>query len=438
MSCARDVPSTGADATASGGPKADGGSVPPSDGPLLSLSDASGVDADRASGTPDATSPEVRATSGDAWSADADPDGQPGSPDASSPDVRTPVDVALALPTGPLRIPALEAVTRLARVLWKSAPDQPLLDAAAAGRPSTIAGARATAQTMIDDANGRDVAADFVVWWLGLERVLSVSLDARANPTWSPAVAASMLMEARLFTTDVVFRSGGRLATLFDAPYTFADQRLRQHYGVLDPGSGFQKLSLGPVQHAGLLTQGAVLVIGTGASLTSPTKRGLLVRERMLCQDVPPQPIAVPVTPPADLPGVTRREEYQRALESPTCGTCHRLFDPVGFAFENYDAVGRYRTLDNGRPVDASAEIVNGEDASGSFRGAQELARKLATAEVVRRCFSRKWLEYALGRPVDARDSASVNQIVLAGEASGWDIKRVIVEAVVSPAFLSP
>jgi hypothetical protein len=368
---------------------------------------------------------------------DAPPPPPPPPRDAARPEAAAPPDGAPALPSGPLRIGPLEGVGRLARFLWKQEPDAALRAEAAAGRPSTLAEARQLALRMLDDPRARDVPGDFVVWWLGLERALAVALDARMFPAWSPALAASMIMEARLFAADVVFANDGRLQTLLSAPYTFADPALRPIYGVAGASAGFQRVDLDGNQRAGLLTQGAPLVIGTSASLTSPTKRGVLVRERLLCQMLPPHPPSVPTTPPRNDPGLTRREEYLREIENPACQGCHRLVDPVGFGFETFDALGRFRAAEDGRPVNATGELVSAGDAAGAFSGAIDLVRRLAISDEVRRCFARKWLEHALGRPLASEDEASVDQIVRAGGATGWNIKSVIVETLITPAFFT-
>lgn len=425
----RDVPGdAGIDAAEAGSPAPDAGAdaadaSTSTDAQPAGGSDGPGLLAD----APGDTLPDA-ATTADAVST-ADATGLDGRTPDMAPDVAP-------LPSGPLPVSPNEAVSRLARFLWKAAPDQMQLDRAAMGWPATIADARALATQMLADARARALPGDFVVWWLGLDRLNAVSLSAQLFPDWGPALATSMLTEARLFATDVVLDGRRGLDTLLTADYTFADPALRKLYGVPGTGAGFVKVQFPARQRAGILTLTAPNVLGTSQSMTSPPLRGMLVRERVLCHLVPPPPDGIIVTVPND-PRLTTRERYAQHAEDPACRACHHLIDPIGFGFEHYDALGRYRTTDNGKPVDASGAIpsATGEE---RFRDAVELGQKLAVNDEVRRCFARKWLEYALGRDARESDGVSIDRVYQAGAAAGWSIGTMIVETGVAPAFLAP
>jgi hypothetical protein len=341
-------------------------------------------------------------------------------------------------PQGQVALPAMTTVTRLARFLWSTAPDEPLLAQVGMGKPSTLAEVRALATSMLADPRARDLPADFVIRWLGLDRVTRVTLDRTKFPTFAPALATAALTEARLFASAVTFDEDGRLEALLTAPWTFADRALATHYGAQGVnGAGHERVMLPANQRAGLLTQTAALALGSSALIESPSKRGLLVYERLLCMHVPPPPPTVNNAPPMPRPGSSTRQLWEQHRRDPACAACHALIDPAGFAFGNYDAAGVYRTIDGGTPIDATGQLSNVSPPL-AFTNGVELARKLAVHDQVRQCFARKWLEHALGRASTDTDAASVTQIAGAGARSGWDIKAVVVETVATPAFLAP
>lgn len=362
------------------------------------------------------------------------------SPDSSPPtavDAGSPAD-AVPAPQGQVAVSPMVTVTRLARFVWSASPDQTLLDQARMGKPATLAEVRALTSSMLGDPRARALPADFVVWWLGLDRVTRVTLDRTRFPAFTPALATAALTEARLFASAVTLDEDGRLETLLTATWTFADRSLATHYGVSGvTGAAHERVALPPAQRAGLLTQTAALALGSSALIESPSKRGLLIFERLLCQPIPPPPVNVNNTPPMPSPSMSTRELWARHRQEPACAACHTLIDPAGFAFGNYDAAGAYRMIDAGKPIDASGQ-VNNVSPQLTFTSGVDLARKLAVHDQVRQCFARKWLEHALGRVPTDTDAASVTQIAGAGARSDWDIKALIAETAATPAFLAP
>src|SRR5262249_15310942 len=144
---------------------------------------------------------------------------------------------------------------------------------------------------------------------------------------------------------------------------------------------------------------------------SSPVHRGKFVRERLLCQTLPPPPANIVITPPAVRAGVSTRERFTEHSASDFCAQCHHLMDPIGFGFEHYDAMGLWRSTDQGQPVDADGEILDSTDADGPFTGAVELGKRLAASDQVRQCFATQWFRFAYGRGETADDACSLARI---------------------------
>ena len=215
-----------------------------------------------------------------------------------------------------------------------------------------------------------------------------------------------------------------------------------KHYGLTVPpesAATFMRVNLAPTQRAGILTQGAFLAGQNGSSLTSPTQRGFFVRSRLLCSSLPPPPPGVPFTPPdPSPPGLSSRQRIETATADSMCAACHRLFDPLGFAFENFDTFGRWRTTDGSLPVDASGEIVAAQDpgTNGPFNGAVELMQRLATSGDVRACVAAQWFRWSSGRvetlPDDACSLLAINKQF---EAANYDMRALLLAIVTTDAF---
>src|SRR6185503_9151588 len=164
--------------------------------------------------------------------------------------------------------------------------------------------------------------------------------------------------------------------------------------------------------------------------------RGIMVRENILCQPLEPPPLDVNTTPPAPMPATTTRERFAQHESNPMCGGCHVLIDPIGLAFENFDAIGAYRTSENGLPVDATGEIVEGQaELAGTFNGALELGQKLASSRVAADCLSSQWFRFALGRMEAVDDACSLKAIRQGFDGSGRNVRDLIVGIVKSDAF---
>jgi hypothetical protein len=173
------------------------------------------------------------------------------------------------------------------------------------------------------------------------------------------------------------------------------------------------------------LTQGSFLAAHAKANQTSPVHRGKFVRARLFCDPPPPPPPDIVVKPPAVDPRLPTRERFSQHAKDPSCANCHSLMDPIGFAFEHYDAVGRYRQTDAGEPVDASGALV-GTDVDGDIDGVQELAQRLLESDQVRACVTTQWFRYAFGRSENTDDACALDALTQQLENSNGDLLAVL------------
>jgi hypothetical protein len=349
-------------------------------------------------------------------------------------------------PAGPdvVRLGPHALASRLSYFLWASAPDDALLSAAARGALDTPEGLRAEARRLLDDDRARRGLVAFHLQWLGVEDVASVQKQAKLFPDWKGAVGGAALgtafrVETERFVDGVVRGGlgGGRLEALLSAPQSFLDGPLFALYGVAPPAAASpdRPVALDPRQRAGLLTQGSVLAYHAHATQSSPVARGVLIRRHVLCQDLPDPPPDVDSTPPDPDARLTTRERFEEHRESGVCGRCHKLIDPIGFGFEAYDAIGRFRQTENDKPVDATGTIVGTDDLDGDFDGAVDLARRLAGSRQVRRCYVRQWFRFALGREESEADACSLDALDRRFEASGGDIRELLLSLPTTDAF---
>jgi hypothetical protein len=315
-------------------------------------------------------------------------------------------------------------------------PDDRLFAAAEAGQLATSTDIAAEAKRMLDDPKARQAVANFHEQWLDYNRLVSVGKDAALFPEWSPAVGDLMHKETAAFIEDVIFQGTGDLTSLLTAPYTFMNADLAKFYGVPGPtGQALVKVQLDPAQRAGIMTLGSLLTINAHSNQTSPVHRGKLVRELLLCDQMPPPPPDVMITAPEPDPKSTARERFAQHSAAPACKGCHDMMDPLGFGFENYDAMGRFRTLENGKAIDASGTITQ-SDIDGTFVGVVDLSKKLAASKDVRNCYTAQWFRFAFGRGETDLDSCTLSSVGTAFAAKQGNIKELLVAFTQTDAFL--
>ncbi|MFN7145880.1 MAG: DUF1588 domain-containing protein, partial [Myxococcota bacterium] len=268
-----------------------------------------------------------------------------------------------------------------------------------------------------------DVVADFVDAWLELDALDVVSRDSTTYPAFTTDIRAAMRGETRRLVKDVA--AEGALVDLFEARHTFVTPELAAYYGIAAPGGsadadGYVLAPLDGVTYGGLLTQGSVLARWALPTGSSPIHRGLLVRERLLCQELPPPPSNLDTSPPAVDPTLTTRERYAQHAADPACSSCHDLIDPIGFGFEAYDGIGRFRATDDGHPVDTTGEIHAAPHTTPTFDGAIALGGVLGRSADVQACYARMWTVWGTG--VADTESLTCAAETLAGATAPGDL----------------
>lgn len=328
-----------------------------------------------------------------------------------------------------------ELATRLSYFVWASTPDVELLDDAAAGRLTTSDDVARAARRLLRDPRAADGVKSFHRQWLGLRELATESKDLAVYPTFSPELKAAMVEETLRFSADVVLAGGDAVAALLTSKTSFVDASLARLYGVAPPpGGGFARVDLPPLQRSGLLTHASVMTVLAKDEQTAPITRGKLVRERLLCQPIPPPPSKAILTLPRLEPGMTKKERFEKHRTDPSCAGCHRRMDPIGFGFEHYDALGAWRTVDRGFPVDAGGALA-GTDVDGPFDGAVALGARLASSTQVRRCVATQWFRAALGRVEREEDARSIEGAYEVFARSGFDVRELIVAIAASDSF---
>jgi hypothetical protein len=333
-----------------------------------------------------------------------------------------------------VRFNSYEMASRLSYSFWATMPDDRLFDLAETGKLQTTAAIQAEARRLLVHPKAKDVYADFATQWLNLAQVVA-SLKADALK-FTPEVGKAMLAETGAFVADLFMapNTTGRMDQLFTSNRTFVDGTLAGIYGVSGvTGSALSPVMLDPKQRAGLFTQLSFLTMHGDSEGSFPTRRGAEVLRRVLCLDVEiPANLVVPdVKPPS--PGVTTRQRFEEHSRNP-CATCHALLDPIGFAFEGYDGIGRFRTTDNGQPVDASGTLQLASR-TVKFKDAVELMPALAATDEVKSCMATQWTRYLLRREESKGDMPSLEVAQKAFRDSSYDMRELLVAIVSSDAF---
>ncbi len=346
--------------------------------------------------------------------------------------------VEAAPPDGAIRrVTGFELATRLSYLMWGSMPDDLLFQAAAKGALDAPAGISEQAQRMLLDPKVNRSMGKFFSEWLQLDTLGRVSRDATMFPTFTTDIKRLMRTETERFTTDVVFSGSGDLKGLLLGSYTFMNKPLADFYGVTGPtGDAFERVELDPTKRLGLLAQGSLMAAHANANQTSPVARGFFVRESILCTPPPPPPATIKVTPPAFDPTLSTRERFALHRTQAVCAGCHQLMDPVGLGFENFDAVGRYRSDEAGKPIDATGELSQ-TDVDGPFNGAAELASKLATSSMTRACVVKQWFRFGNGRgESEADDACTLDTLTKAFAASNGNVRDLLLQLTQTDTFL--
>jgi Protein of unknown function (DUF1592)/Protein of unknown function (DUF1588)/Protein of unknown function (DUF1595)/Protein of unknown function (DUF1585) len=345
---------------------------------------------------------------------------------------------------GLLPLTQWQIASRLASALWESMPDDTLLAAAENNQLSTPAQVIAQGQRMLADPQAIQSLYSFHVQWLftfGFHSTDLTGVNPKDPSLLTAAAADGLYSEFTQFISSVYTPPGdGTLTTLYTAPYAFVNKDLAAIYGVAGPATGFAKVNLDPTQRAGIFTQVSFLAGIELSMADNPVYRGLSVYTKALCGHIDP--------PPPNVPGVpftttgTTRQSYDAHGSSACAAKCHALFDPAGFAFENYDGVGQYRTTENGVAVDSSGTFAappNGAATSTTFKfnNAVEMVKQIAASPEAQTCVDRQWTRYILGHMETADDQGSLQAAYQKGlVAPGFSVRDMLSSLLSSKAFM--
>ena len=334
----------------------------------------------------------------------------------------------------PYRISDVALASRLSFFLWSSIPDEELLDLADSGQLGQPDVLEQQVRRMLLDERSQSLVTNFVGQWLYLRNLDSASPDMRRFPDFDDNLRQAMRTETELFFNSIM-REDRSVLDLLQADYTYLNERLARHYGIPHiHGSRFRRVALGTDSHrGGLLRQASILTVTSYATRTSPVIRGHWILKNLLGNPPPPPPDDVPALKDNTVSSaLSVRQRLAQHRADPNCAGCHDLMDPVGFALENYDAIGRWRELEEGLAVDASGGLPDGS----KFNGVEGLEQGLLQRpELFVGTLTEKLLTYALGRGLDYHDASAVRRVVKDAQVEGFRFSSLIMGIVNSTPF---
>jgi hypothetical protein len=327
-----------------------------------------------------------------------------------------------------------EIATSLSYFLWSSMPDDELFRLAARKQLSDPAEYRRQITRMLKDPKANALVENFIEQWLQLGHLEHFKPDPDLFPGVDSDMQRDMAIETKLLFADLIKRNASILDAL-DSDSSFINQRLAEHYGIPGiRGENFRKVSMAKYGRRGLMTQASVLTLTSNPTRTSPVKRGKWILENLLGEEPPPpDPSAMQLEDQAELKG-TLRQRMEQHRADPACAVCHKVMDQLGFALENYDAVGKWRDMDETNTIDATGELPDGT----LFEGAIELQETVKTKmkDQFVRCMTEKMLIYALGRGLEYFDECSVDKILAEIEPGGYRFSDLVIAIATSDPFV--
>ena len=345
-------------------------------------------------------------------------------------------------PIGAGTQPALDphaTAARLALGLWDSLPDATLHAAAAGGGLATPAQVRSQAERMVGDRRTRAKVRDFLLAWLRVDHGPEIIKDQSLHPGWSDAAAADLRTSLVLTLDDAVWGDGD-FRRLFTADETYLNGRLAAIYGVELPSDApFRRMPLDAPRRGGVLSHPYLMSVFSHADATSPIHRGVFLARNILGNTLKPPADAVAPLPPDQHPDLTTRERVALQTRGVACQTCHTMINPLGFALEEFDAIGRFRTAeDRGgalRPIDASGSYLPRAGAEATFHGGRELAAYVASSPDAHEAFVQALFHAVVKQPVRAWGPDTLERLTAAFATQGFDIRRLLVDIMTVAAF---
>jgi hypothetical protein len=332
------------------------------------------------------------------------------------------------------RISDLELASRLSFFIWSSIPDEELLTVATAGRLRNPAVLEQQVRRMLKDERARALGSNFAGQWLYLRNLRGLQPDADVFPDFDHNLREALQRETELLFESIVLEDRS-VTTLLDADYTFLNERLARHYGVPNVyGTQYRRVRVTNAARRGLLGHGSVLALTSQNNRTSPVLRGKYVLTNLLGTPPPSPPAVVP--PLDENPGRAKsmRDRMEEHRKSPACSGCHKLMDPIGLALENFDGIGRWRTMDNGAIIDPASELADGTRIDGPVALRQAMLRR---PDMFARNVTEMLLSYGLGHGIEYHDLPFVRAIVKDAERSGYTFSSLVLGIVNSAPFQS-
>ena len=333
---------------------------------------------------------------------------------------------------------AFATAERLSFGLWDSIPDQPLHDAAAQGRLATEAEIRGQAERMVHDRRTRSKVRDFLFSWLRVDLGPELAKDTSRHPGFTPEVAADLRTSLELFLDDTVWTSGD-FRRLFTTDTVPLNGRLAPLYGAgLPADADFTPVRLDDGRRGGVLAHPYMLAVLSYPDATSPIHRGVFLARSVLGNVLRPPQEAIAPLAPGERPDLTTRERVALQTSAVACQTCHTMINPLGFALEEFDAIGRHRTVERSgdveKAIDASGSYLPREGPAATFRGARELGAFVATSRDAQEAFVQALFHALVKQPVRAWGPDTLHRLQAGFEASGFDIRRLLVDIMVVSA----
>jgi Protein of unknown function (DUF1592)/Protein of unknown function (DUF1588)/Protein of unknown function (DUF1595)/Protein of unknown function (DUF1585)/Protein of unknown function (DUF1587) len=341
---------------------------------------------------------------------------------------------------GNFELTPYEVASALSYLYWGTMPDQALFDAAAKDELRSKDQLEAQARRLLNDQKAKDQLGAFSLQWLGSDGVLAAFKDKAIYPAFNDSLRKAMVEEQQRFINDLALTRDGKFEELFRADYVYANGELARFYGLDGSSNDYSKVAVTPEsERGGLLGLGAVLTAHAHSNESSPVKRGKFVRDRLLCQDLPPPPANLDTTPPGLDPKLTTRARFAKHTASSACASCHQLIDGVGFGFEGFDGIGAQRALENGLPVDESGTLVGreglSEKTSEPFTGIRELSELLADSASAQSCFALQYYRFARGYEETEQDACSLDKLRQRFEDSSLTVKELLVNLALLDSF---
>jgi hypothetical protein len=329
-----------------------------------------------------------------------------------------------------------DVASRISFALWDSLPDQELLDAAAKGALATREQVARQVERMLGDLRGRAKLREFLFQWLKIDQVAELAKDAKQFPGFDKAIAADLRASLDLFLDDVIWSEASDFRQLLLADYVFLNGRLAKFYGTdLPANAPFQKVSFQPGERAGVLTHPYLMSTFAYTASTSPIHRGVFLARGVLGLTLKPPPEAFSPLAPELHPDLTTRERVLLQTRPQACQSCHAMINPLGFTLEHFDAVGRYRDKEKGKPIDSTGVYLTRSGKEVKVAGIRDLATFLAGSEETQESFVRQLFQYLVKQPIVAFGPGKLGDLCRSFADKQYNVRKLMVEIVTEAAL---